>query len=167
MKPEFDAMPYDATLLSDVIAAHGLTVTALANRSGYDATSIYRYLSGERTVPSTVLRALFELTLDMRIVGLIAGVIPVQLIVLRQGESQPAPKHVRIPPVNQLVDETNVAMKATADAFAYIAKILADERVDQSDSTAIENFKKHSAAAQRQLALVDAALTAYAQKVNA
>lgn len=162
MTTEFDVMPFDATLLSDVLSQHNVTVPALAMRSGYDDKSIYRYLSGERTVPSTVIRAAFELTLDMRLVGLVSGMIPVSMTVAKVANAKPA----RIPPLDQLIPETCNATKSAAEALQYIAKVLADSKIDASDKTAIENYKRHSAAAQRRLALVDAALTAHAGKVS-
>lgn len=161
MTTEYDAMPYDATLLSDVISQHNITVPALAMRSGYDDKSIYRYLSGERTVPSTVIRAAFELTLDMRLVGLVSGMIPVSMMVAKFSNAKPP----RIPPLDQLIPETCNATKSAAEALQYIARILADSKIDATDKTAIENYKRHSAAAQRCLSLVDAAVSSYSEKV--
>ncbi len=154
MTTEHDVMPYDATLLARVIDDSQVSVQAVANRSGYDDKSIYRYLTGERTVPSSVLRAAFELTRDVRLVQLVAGSVPVVLV-----SSGPAP--IRIPPVETLFPQATEALESLARSLRYVHKIAADRRIDAGDDTAIENFKTHAAEAQRLIALTTAAMESH------
>ncbi len=174
MTNEIDVTPYDATLLVKVCKERGVTAEALANRSGYDDKSIYRYFAGERTIPSTVFRAAFELSHDLRLLGLITGTVPIAYQVARfapagcpgnGGGARPEP--VRIPPVEQLLSETCDALKHVADAITYMEKILRDGRLDDTDRNAVDKFKRHSADSRRLLATVDAALEAHLAKGGA
>ncbi len=157
MTNEYDVMPYDATLLSSILAQHEVTVGALAMRSGYDDKSIYRYLSGERTVPSVVLRAAFELTADPRLIALIAGAVPVQVL---SGQS------LCVPPMEQLVPKVSEAAKSAVDALQYVARILADGQIDDTDAAAISNFRRHAANCNRLLVLCDAAVAAHVKSAG-
>lgn len=172
MTSEFDVMPYDATLLAKVIEERGITVQALAARAGYDDKSVYRYLSGERTTPSTVFRAAFELTGDVRLVTLVSGSVPVCWHTI--GHTHPAQANgpqnqqprepERIPPIDQLFPQASTAIEQLAASLKYIHKIVADGRIDASDGKAIDSFNRHAAEAQRLIALTTAAVSAHQQR---
>lgn len=168
MTNEIDVMPYDATLLAKVLEERGVTVLALASRAGYDDKSIYRYLAGERTCPSTVLRAAFELTGDLRIIGLIAGAVPICVhpvgVAPAASGSAPPPPAQRIPPVDQLFPQAADAIEHLSRSLKYMHKIVADGRVDQSDAAAIESFTRYAAESQRLIALSLAAVESHRQR---
>ncbi len=180
MKCEPDVIEHAAELLREITGDGGpLTPKRLAALTDRDLSTIYRYLNGEKTIPSIVLRAAFEDTLDPRIVQLISGRVAGAFIIATDrpgvfvcaccasrndsaGRSErpvrTPPQPAAPPPVEQLVPTACESVKQTADALAYIAKITADGLIDASDDTAIANFKKHAAAAQRDLSLLTAAL---------
>lgn len=164
MTTEHDVMPHDCQLLSRVLEDHGVTVSALANRSGYDDKSVYRYLAGERTIPSIVLRAAFELTHDMRILGLVTGGVPLQLQLINAPRSADPQ---RIPPIAQLVPQCCKCVEQTSAALKYLARIVEGGEVDASDQRAAVNFQRHAAEAQRLLALVSAAVNTHAERNRA
>lgn len=163
MTTETDVMPYDATLLARVLEERGVSIQALANRAGYDDKSVYRYLAGERTIPSTVLRAAFELTGDLRLIHLIAGAVPLAVGVLSAAAPAAAgrPEPLRVPPIDQLFTRAADALEQLTRSIRYVHKIAADGRIDQSDDAAIENFRGHAAEAQRLIALTTAALDSH------
>lgn len=68
-----DAMANDAQVLSDVLDQHHVAPRHIAHLTGIHTSTIYRYLSGEKTLPSAVLAAAFRLTLDPRLLCLITG----------------------------------------------------------------------------------------------
>lgn len=157
MTNEYDVMPFDATLLSEVLTHHNVSAKAVAARAGYDLTSIYRYLSGERTIPSTVIRAAFELTHDPRLVELVSGTVAVQVI---------KPQLINIPPIEELMAQTAEAAKSAVDALAYVGRMIADGRIDAGDAHAIANFRRHSADCRRLMSVCDAAVTAHFQSAS-
>jgi predicted DNA-binding transcriptional regulator AlpA len=66
----------DHIVLQEVIARHGLTAKQLAAWTGLAQSTIYRYLSGQVTIPSIIWRAIYERTLDYSILRLITGCLP-------------------------------------------------------------------------------------------
>ncbi len=167
MTNEYDVMPHDAILLAKVLEERGVTVQALAARCGYDDKSIYRYLSGGRTLPSIVLRAAFELTLDIRIIALIAGTVPICFHQLDRAAAQPAANPrtpPRLPPVDQLFPQAASAVEQLAGSLKYMHKVVADGRIDASDGAAIDKFNQHAAEALRLIALTTAAVEAHRQR---
>lgn len=152
MIADVDAMPYDARLLQQLIDERALTVEALAQRSGYDDKTIYRYLAGERTCPSMVLRAAFELTRDLRVLALVTGGVP--LVKLGRADG-------RVPPLAEAMDETLDAVEKAADSARYMHRITRDNRFDASDFAAADKFSTHAGRAQVCLANAMAAIEAY------
>lgn len=66
-------MSDDNLLLGQILEDGGITVKQLCLYTGRSSACVYRYLSGEATIPSLVWRVLFEKTEDNRILTLIAG----------------------------------------------------------------------------------------------
>lgn len=154
MIADMDATPHDARVLQQLIDERAFTVEALAYRSGYDDKTIYRYLAGERTLPSMVLRAAFELTGDGRIMGLITGAVAVFRIAT-------AKSGARIPPLAEAMATTLDAIERTATSAKYMHTIAQDNRFDASDLTAADKFADQAGRAQIALANALAAIEAY------
>lgn len=165
MRTEPDVMPYDSTLLSEIAQQHPtFSVKALAFRSGRDISTIYRYLAGEKTIPSDVLRSAFELTLDIRLVGLIAGGVPLKIEALTPPEPGAASGIHPLPAVAEMLPRACESAKKAVAGVEYISKIVADGRVAKSDAADIEKFRETAAQCQRDLALLTAALAAHIKK---
>lgn len=170
---ELDDMSYDATLLKTVIEDHGVTVQALAARSGYDDKSIYRYLLGERTLPSNVLRAAFELTRDMRLPGLIFGCVAIGIAcgkcaakcaaAAEGAEAKSTPQ--RVPPLPDAMAAVLAAIERAAASGKYMHQIVRDGKFDASDMMASEKFERDATEAEKQLQIAVAAIRHYRQEV--
>lgn len=63
----------DNLLLSQILEDGGITVKQLCLYTGRSSACVYRYLSGEATIPSLVWRVLYDKTEDARILTLVAG----------------------------------------------------------------------------------------------
>jgi hypothetical protein len=72
-KDEDKQVSDDHFLLGQILEDGGITVKQLCLYSGRSAACVYRYLSGEATIPSLIWRVLFERTGDHRILTLVAG----------------------------------------------------------------------------------------------
>ena len=168
---EHDDMPYDASLLKTVIEDHGITVQALAARSGYDDKSIYRYLLGERTLPSNVLRAAFELTKDMRLPGLIFGGVVIGIVCGKcaarcaAGGDETKPTPQRVPPLPDAMAAVLVAIERAAASGKYMHEIARDGKFDASDMMAAEKFERDATEAEKHLQIAVAAIRHYRQEV--
>lgn len=150
---EHDTVPRDAEVVRTVIDDRNVTVKAIASRIGCDDSTVYRYLAGERTMPSIVIRTVFELTGDKRLIEIVCGPVMVDSIV----PASPAP-HLRIPPVDQLLEDSARIVQSAADCLPYMGKILRDNRVDESDRNAIAKFDKIAADVNLKFAQTSAAL---------
>jgi hypothetical protein len=178
-------MPYDADLLKTVIEDHGVAVIRLAERAGYDDKTVYRYLLGERTLPSNVIRAAFELTHDIRLLGLVAGVVPIAILcshcVARAqrggqgssvGEGQgsslvpPVARPLRVPPLSQALSTVLEAVERAARSGRYMQKIAADGKFTEADVLAAEKFERDAGDAQSKLALAAAAVRCMKEAVE-
>lgn len=154
-------VPLDAELLEQVLSQHEITIAALSRRAGIASKTIYRYLSGERTIPSDCLRAAFELTGDLRIIGLITGSVPIQCVALTEDQAGPAgarPSPVRLPPPEQWLQESCQATKQLAEATTYLAKVWQDREVTESDRGFLCQYRALTAEVRRVLAINDAAI---------
>ena len=169
-----DAMPRDAEILGDVLRERGVSIEALADRSGYDDKSIYRYLSGERTLPSNVLRAAFELTGDGRLLRLVTGAVPVCVHPLGSCSSsssgaaaiQTAAAH-RVPPLPDTLINAGNAIESTGKIVRYLRDILQDGRVDVKDLVGLEKFVAEATRAGDNLALAVASANAEIGRIRA
>lgn len=163
MKSEPDAMPFDAEVLRNLIDENKLTAKRLAMLSGRDLSTIYRYLQGDKTTPSDVLRAAFEETHDGRILGLVTGRVPVNpVILITEIESnRPGQTPARIPPIGQCMDRTIDAIKAAAAGAEHMAHIIADGKFDQADLQQAAEYERDAHAAIEALSLSLAAIAAH------
>ena len=168
-----ERMARDVEVLQQVMEAHDLNVKRLANKSGIAQKTIYKYLSGVRTLPSDVLRAAYEITQDQRLLHLISGAAPVvvELIPLGlsackgggNGHTQQTP--LSIPPVKQALPRTLSAIRKAAESGECLATILEDGSVDRKDIPAMDNFLGLCNEAKRELELCRASVQADREKV--
>jgi hypothetical protein len=174
---DLDAMPYDADLLKTVIEDHGVAVIRLAERAGYDDKTVYRYLLGERTLPSNVIRAAFELTHDIRLLGLVAGVVPIAILCSHCvasaqaqgrgcGADSQTVKPARVPPLSQALATVLEAVERAARSGRYMQKIAADGKFTEADVLAAEKFERDAGDAQSKLALAAAAVRGMKEAVE-
>lgn len=170
-----DAMPRDAEILTDVLRERGVTVDALAERAGYDDKSIYRYMSGERTLPSIVIRAAFELTCDGRLLRLITGAVPVCVHLVASSSSfgpaaaatQTAAAGHRVPPFPDTLVNAGNAIESAGKIIRYLRDILQDGRVDVKDLVSLEKFIHEATRAGENLALAVASANAEIGRIRA
>ena len=166
-------MPYDADLLGQVIEDHNLPAKRLACLCSINPSTLYRYLSGEKTLPSKVLRAAFEETGDIRLLSLITGrrVLTFKPVLscshTNSNGSQSSATSVRIPPVDELMSKLLESIQNLGNAAPYMGVILKDHKVDRSDRRAKDNFTRHASDCRRNLALAEAALEAHMEKGTA
>jgi hypothetical protein len=130
-----DRMDYemsdDHLLLTDILDEYDITVRQLALSIGRAAPTVYRYCSGESTIPSVVWRVLYEQTGDIRILKLITGstncvVVPLPDNPIRL--DKPTIEHLHAERQNQLTCE-----KCVLD-------IMADGFVNNRDRPTIEKY---------------------------
>jgi hypothetical protein len=165
MVPDLEEnMPYDAEVIQRVLDRHeDATPKALARHCHLHVATVHRYLSGERTIPSSFLRGVFELTGDLQIIGLISGTVPIQFQSIGSGsDTQPS----RIPPVDELLEMACKANELAAQAIPFMGNILKDGKIDAGDLQAIEQFKRHTAEATRCHGLVIAAIEIHKRKAG-
>jgi len=130
-KQEDHELSDDNLTLSQALEDAGMTVKQLASLTGRSGSQIYRYLSGEATIPSVIWRTVYGRTRDLRILQLITGDISVISV-----------------PVETCGDlkcslETLIKMRRSQIGVEQeILDIFADGRVDDSDRRSIERFKK-------------------------
>lgn len=162
MIPEPGAMPQDAETLRDVIEDRGVSVKALAHRLGVNKSTIYKYLAGELTLPSIVIRTVFEMTYDSRLAEIVTGPIPVvvQLMELA-GATNGGAATFPIPPVDQLLRDAASAVESAAQSLPHMGDILNDGKIDARDRRSIEQFRKHAADVNLKFAQISAALDAH------
>lgn len=169
-----DAMPRDAEILTDVLRERGVSIDALAERAGYDDKSIYRYLSGERTLPSIVIRAAFELTHDGRLLRLITGAVPVCVHLVASSSSsgsaaagQTAAATQPVPPFPDTLINAGNAIESAGKIIRYLRDILQDGRVDVKDLVGLEKFVHEATRAGENLALAVASANAEIGRIRA
>ena len=156
---EQDAVPYAAELMSAIVEERGITPKQLAARVGVNVATIYRYLSGDRTISPEFLTALWQLSGDKRIAEFIFGHGSVRV------ESMHA-ETVRIPPTDQMLEASARVVQSAADCLPYMGRILKDGRIDASDINAIAKFDKIAADVNIQFAQLSAALHAHAGRAK-
>lgn len=166
MIPEPGAMPQDAETLRDVIEDRNVSVKALAFKLGVNKSTIYKYLAGDITLPSIVVRTVFEMTYDKRLVELITGPIPVvvQLMELAAAPDQASP--FPIPPVDQLLREAASAVESAARSLPHMGDILKDGKIDRADRVPIDRFRKQAADVNLKFAQISAALDAHVNQAT-
>ncbi len=165
MRSEPDVIGYDAELLGEILDDHpDLTVKRLAFLTGRNKSTIYRYLDGQKTLPTDVLRAAFEYTADFRLLRLIAGRVPI-LFSVTGDDCEVAvvagsPAH-RISSITELLPRTCESVERAAVSVKHMAAIVADARIDQSDAAEISRFRRDANSAVERLTWLLAALSAH------
>lgn len=162
--------PDDAILLNRILEEREIPPKRLALECGIHASTLYRYLSGEKTLPSKVLTRAYELTGDLRIITLIAGgrAITIRPVLscphTNSSGSQSPATPVRIPPIDELLPRACKAVEDVARATPYMCKIIRDGKVDGSDRRAADNFKRYASETRQCLSLLEAALELHMEK---
>lgn len=135
----------DNIFLQELIGKHSLSPKQIAGWIGRGVSTVYKYLSGELTIPSVVWRSIFDHTLDPTVFTIIRGDIPCVI----------APTISIKPAADAATIKHLIGMRrAQLQCEKYILDILADNAIDKSDVTAISNYKlafQDSIAAQIQL----------------
>lgn len=122
----------DNIFLQQVMEKHGITVKQLAMFTGRAAPTIYKYLSGDLTIPSIVWRSIFERTADVTIFNLFIGSIPCSIAPLVPLKAGP----------NKATLASLLTMRKKQIAVeGYVLRILADGEIDESDNIAIANYR--------------------------
>jgi hypothetical protein len=122
----------DNLTMSAAIEDAGIAVKQLAMLTGRSAAQVYRYLSGEATIPSIVWRVIYSRTRDYRILQLITGDMPV-LSVPFEAPSDDLKCSI----------ETLIRMRRAQIAVEQdMLNIFADGKIDGGDRQAIERFRK-------------------------
>lgn len=123
----------DHLLLTEIMGEYDINVKQLAAITGRAASRLYKYCSGDATIPSVVWRSVYKLCGDSRIIKLMTGDVP----------------HVVVPLVNlnTKVDITKIenliAMRQAQIGFeSHVLDILADGKIDSKDRPAIEKLKR-------------------------
>lgn len=135
----------EAALLEELNDNGRLNYKQLAAASRRHQATIYRYMSGDLTIPVAVLNAAFRLTGDLRIVLLITGGVPVQIQALDTAGNCPCSETerkppIRIPPPEQALDELHDVLEDGAKAAKYLRAIFADGRLTPGDLLALDKF---------------------------
>ena len=121
----------DNIFLQTLLEKHGISPKQIAGWTGRGVSTIYKYLSGELTIPSVVWRAIFDHTLDPTVFAIVRGdipcvVTPLVSITCPQGAS-----------LKRLLE----MRKKQLSLENYMLQILENGKIDVSDVTAIANFK--------------------------
>lgn len=124
-------MSDDFILLQQVIEEHGITVNSLANRTGFAASTVYRFLAGGATIPSVVWRVLYEQTGDVRILKLITGSTNCVVVPLPD-----SPIRLDKPTIEHLHAERQKQI----DCERCVLTIIADNIIDHKDRPTIEEY---------------------------
>ena len=123
----------DHILLSEILDEYEVTVKRLAMLTGRAASTIYKYASGDATIPSVIWRVLYKLTGDTRITELITGDVGVMVVkLLADGEIECAAT------IKRLLATRCEQIKCEK----IILDILADGKIDYTDRADIQRYKK-------------------------
>jgi hypothetical protein len=140
----------DHILLSDILTEQEISVKRLAMLTGRAAPTIYKYCSGEATIPSIIWRSLYKLTGDARITELLTGDVPVMVVPLKPLEGK----------IDRVTWDHLLKIRHEAIEFERgILAILADHEIDCRDKAAISKLKKEFPAMIRSLSQLFQAIT--------
>jgi len=127
-------MSDDYLLLDAVLEDNpAITVKRLAVETGLGTSTLYRYRIGGATIPSIVWRALWRLTGDERILGLITGGTPTIVVRLTGGDCGPDEATIK-----RLLE---MRQRQIACEQAII-EIIKDEKIDSDDRKMIDVYKQ-------------------------
>lgn len=121
----------DHILLQNILHEHEVTVKQVAMLTGRAMSTIYKYCSGESTTPSVVWRALYKLTRDERIAGLITGDVPLMMVALAETGKGTAAD------LGRLIE----ARQGEIDFEKRVLKILADGEINEKDRADIAKLE--------------------------
>ena len=126
-------MSDDHLLLTDILEEHTITVRQLALSIGRAAQTVYRYCSGESTIPSVVWRVLYEQTGDIRILKLITGSTNCVVVPLPD-----SPIRLDKPTIQHLHGERLIQLSCEE----CVLNILTDGVIDHKDRVAVEKYNR-------------------------
>lgn len=121
----------DNQFLQMLMEKHNITPKQLASWSGRKLTTIYKYLSGECTIPSIVWRSVFERTFDIAVFNIIRGDTPIIVV-------SPTNEDLSIG-TNALAALVSMREKQLK-LEEYILQLMADGNINGNDTEAIANF---------------------------
>ncbi|MFA5187019.1 MAG: hypothetical protein WC551_11105 [Patescibacteria group bacterium] len=126
----------DHIILSDICEEHAISPKWLASATGRSLSQVYRYLSGESTIPSIAWRVLYGRTRDLRIVQLVTGDVPVTVVDLL-GDEPTVFERLDAPSLKQIVHHRRQQI-ACEEA---LLDILADGTITRRDAKAVSAYK--------------------------
>ncbi|RKY08446.1 MAG: hypothetical protein DRP56_04125 [Planctomycetota bacterium] len=130
-------MSDDHILLSDILDDHGLGVKWLKAAVGRSIAQVYRYLSGEATIPSVVWRVLYDKTRDVRITEIVTGEVPVVIVDLL-GDFGRGARISRVPEIANLIKMRSRQIEAEQQML----DILSDGKIDAQDAGSMRELEK-------------------------
>lgn len=122
----------DNIFLQTLLEKHGIVAKQLAGWTGRATSTVYKYLSGELTIPSIVWRSIFAHTLDIAILKLFTGEIDCVFAPISK---------VTTPPNATTIKKILEMRQKQIDVEQYILQILQDGRIDASDAKVVAHYK--------------------------
>ena len=126
-------MSDDNIFLQLLLEKHKIEAKQLAGWVGRATSTVYKYLSGELTIPSVVWRSIFERTHDITVFNIVRGDLPCIIAPLIT---------IMVRPDAATLGKLIEARKKEIRCEEYILQILEDGKVDASDSRAIAQYKE-------------------------
>ena len=123
----------DNIVLQELLEKYSFSPKQLAAWTGRAASTIYKYLSGELTIPVFIWRNLYERTLDVNICLLITGIVPTVIAPIVT-----AGKPTDSATLAKLIE----ARQAEISCERYILKILSDGKIDGADIKSVEDYRR-------------------------
>ncbi|HAL45491.1 MAG: hypothetical protein A2Y12_08775 [Planctomycetes bacterium GWF2_42_9] len=121
----------DYNFLDLLMQKHSITAKQLAGWVGRDLRTIYKYLSGELTIPSVIWRSIFDHTLDSAVFNIIRGDTAV----------------IVVAPTNEDLSLDTSACQALLDMRLkqlelekYVLQLMQDGQINGTDTEAIAKF---------------------------
>jgi len=122
----------DNIFLQLLLEKHNISARQLKGWTGIAESTIYKYLSGERTIPSIIWRSIFAHTHDIAVFNLIAGDVPCIIATISK-----QPFVLNSDALRQLL----MMRQKQLYLEQLILDILEDGRVDSSDTKAVANYR--------------------------
>ena len=123
----------DQILLTEIMEEHAIPVKRLAAESGRAASTVYKYCSGEKIIPSIIWRTLYRLTNDARIPRLLTGGVPTVVVPVLAG-----PLKINRPTIRLLLQQRQKALLVEQT----VLNILDDGIVDHHDHDKIKKYNR-------------------------
>ena len=124
----------DHLLLTDLLDEYAIPVKQLAREAGRAASTLYKFCSGERTIPSVIWRTLYRLTRDGRIPTLLTGDVPVVVAPILADALK-----IDRPTIRTLWDQR----KKTLTVEQNVLNIINDGVIDGTDRRQLEKYNKN------------------------